>query len=109
MTDPADIDGASGTIWWLYMIECRGGGIYTGIAIDVDLRYEKHASGRGARYTPINPPVRLLCRHPFSDRQSAARAEYVIKRLSSERKWAMATSGSFGEAVAATMARRQSR
>lgn len=80
--------------WWLYMIECRGGGIYTGIAIDVDRRYEKHAAGKGARYTRINPPVRLLCRHPFPDRGSAARAEYAIKRLPVDRKWRLAMSGS---------------
>ena len=109
MVDAAGIDGRIAAVWWLYMIECRGGGIYTGIAIDVDLRYEKHASGRGARYTRINPPVRLLCRHPFPDRRSAARAEHVVKRLSSERKWEMATCGSFGEAVAATMRRWEGR
>lgn len=109
MADVADMDGVAGATWWLYMIECRGGGIYTGIAIDVDLRYEKHASGRGARYARINPPVRLLCRHPFPDRQGATRAEYVVKRLSLEHKWEMATSGLFGEAVAAIMARRESR
>lgn len=60
MADAADMDGAAGTIWWLYMIECRDGGIYTRIAIDVDLRYEKLAYGKGARYTRINWPMRPL-------------------------------------------------
>ena len=46
--------------WWLYMVECRGGGIYTGIAKDVDARYRQHEAGKGARYTRMNPPVALL-------------------------------------------------
>lgn len=76
------MDRAAGTIWWLYMIECRDGGIYTRIAIDVDLRYEKLASGKGARYTRINWPMRPLCPHPFPDRRSTARTEYLVKPLS---------------------------
>lgn len=81
--------------WWLYMIECRGGGVYTGIALDVGERYKKHLSGNGAKYTKINTPVRLLAKKEFSDRRSAAQAEYAMKRLSSLEKhqWAMALGG----------------
>jgi putative endonuclease len=67
--------------WWLYMIECRGGQIYTGIARDVQARYEQHARGTGAKYTRMNPPARLLCRIEYPDRREAARAECEMKRL----------------------------
>jgi putative endonuclease len=67
--------------WWLYMIECKGGGIYTGIAKDVEARYEKHAKGKGAAYTRMNPPVRLLCKVEFPSHREAAMAEYDMKRM----------------------------
>lgn len=67
--------------WFLYLIECRDGSIYTGITVDVAARYAAHASGKGARYTRAHPPVRLLASVPFPDRSSASRAEYRIKQL----------------------------
>ena len=37
--------------WYVYLIECRDGSLYTGIATDVDRRYAEHVAGKGARYT----------------------------------------------------------
>ena len=67
--------------WFLYLIECLDGSIYTGIAIDVAARYSEHASGKGARYTRAHPPARLLASIEYPDRSSAAKAEYRIKQL----------------------------
>lgn len=69
------------TAWYVYLIECRNGSLYTGIAVDVERRYRAHAAGRGARYTRANPPVRLLGALPQPDRGTATRAELAIKRL----------------------------
>jgi putative endonuclease len=68
--------------WFVYLIECRDGSIYTGIAIDVDARYAAHKSGKGARYTRSHPPRRLLAAIEYPDRSAASKAEYRIKRLS---------------------------
>jgi len=68
--------------WYVYLIECRDGSIYTGIAVDVAARYAAHLSGRGARYTRSHPPRRLLAVIEYADRSAASRAEYRIKRLS---------------------------
>lgn len=73
--------------WWLYLIECRGGGLYTGIALDVEKRYQQHVTGKGARYTRMNPPVRVLARRAYPDHRSAAQAELAIKRLPCLEKW----------------------
>ena len=67
--------------WFVYLIECRDGSIYTGIAVDVAARYAAHASGKGARYTRAHPPARLLGCIGFPDRSSASKAEYQIKQL----------------------------
>lgn len=73
------------------MIECRGGGIYTGIAKDVQARYEQHAKGKGAKYTKMNPPEKLLYEHEFPDHRSAAVEEQRIKSLSRSQKINMLT------------------
>ena len=65
---------ADGTHWFVYLIECRGGSIYTGIAVDVAARYAAHAAGKGARYTRAHPPERLLAAIEYPDRSSALKA-----------------------------------
>jgi putative endonuclease len=67
--------------WFLYLIECIDGSIYTGITVDVAARYAAHASGQGARYTRAHPPARLLASFSYPDRSSASKAEYRIKQL----------------------------
>jgi predicted GIY-YIG superfamily endonuclease len=76
--------------WFLYMIECRDGSIYTGITVDVAARYAAHASGKGARYTRSHPPKRLLASVEYPDRSSALKAEYEVKLLSADAKRAYA-------------------
>jgi len=75
--------------WFVYLIECKDGSIYTGIAIDVDARYAAHKSGKGARYTRSHPPRRLLAVIEYPDRSAASKAEYQIKRLSPREKRAL--------------------
>jgi putative endonuclease len=75
--------------WFVYLIECMDGSIYTGIATDVARRYEEHASGRGARYTRAKPPRRLLGAFPHPDRAAALRAEHAIRQLSPQGKRAL--------------------
>jgi putative endonuclease len=72
--------------WFVYLVECKDGSIYTGIAIDVDARYAAHKSGKGARYTRSHPPRRLLAAIEYPDRSAASRAECQIKRLSARDK-----------------------
>lgn len=76
--------------WFVYLIECEDGSVYTGIAVDVDKRYAEHAAGKGARYTRSHKPRRLLARFEHPDRSSALRAEYAIKRLPPDAKRALA-------------------
>lgn len=76
--------------WFVYLIECVDGSIYTGIAIDVAARYAAHERGKGARYTRSHPPARLLATLACPDRASAAQAEYRIKQLPAREKRAFA-------------------
>lgn len=79
-------EGSAMASWFVYLIECEGNTIYTGIATDVAARYAAHAAGKGARYTRSRPPRRLLCTIPAMDRSEASRLEYQIKQLSPVQK-----------------------
>lgn len=76
--------------WFVYLIECRNGAIYTGITPDVAARYTAHVQGKGAKYTRANPPVRLLAARAFASRGEAASMECAIKRLTPAAKREMA-------------------
>ena len=80
--------------WFLYVIECADGSLYTGIALDPNARFEAHCSGKGAKYTRALPPVRLLMTIAFPDRSSALKAEHRFKQLPATEKRRHATEGS---------------
>lgn len=85
--------------WFVYLLECRDGSVYTGIATDVQRRYAEHLAGKGARYTRARPPVRLLAHFEYPDRSSASRAEYAIKQLSPARKRALCVGAPASEPI----------
>ena len=72
--------------WFLYVLECRGRVLYTGIAKDVDARFAAHLKGTGARFTRANRPLRILGAAPMATRGEALRAEYAFKQLSRAEK-----------------------
>ena len=79
--------------WYVYLIECEDGSLYTGVAVDVERRYAQHLAGKGARYTRSHPPRQLLARFEHPDRSSALKAEYAIKQLTAAEKRALIPTG----------------
>jgi putative endonuclease len=79
--------------WWLYLLLCRDGRTYAGIATDVAARFEVHSRGKGARFTRSNPPVRILGTRAFNSRSDALKAEAALKQLDRPAKlaWAAGT------------------
>lgn len=73
-------------MWFVYIIECEGGSLYTGIAKDPQKRFVVHAAGRGARYTRVNRPLRIVYTEPCSDVRTALKRERVIKSMPRSRK-----------------------
>ncbi len=71
---------------FVYMVECANGALYTGWAVDVDQRVKAHNAGRGARYTRIHGPVKLVYAEEQPDRAAAQKRELEIKRWSREKK-----------------------
>ena len=72
--------------WFVYMLRCGDGSLYTGTAADVDRRLAVHQSGKGAKYTRSHLPVEVVYREALPDRSAALRRECAIKRLSRAEK-----------------------
>jgi len=63
------------------MVQCADETLYTGIATELERRIEEHnGSDKGAKYTRVRRPVRLVYSEKFPDRSSASKREYEIKK-----------------------------
>ena len=80
--------------WFVYVLECQDGTLYTGVAVDVQARFAAHASGKGARYTRAHPPARVLASFECAGRSEALKREIAIKRLSAAQKRALCAGAS---------------
>ena len=67
-------------MYFVYMLRCRGGVYYTGLAADVEKRYRQHLSGKGAKFTRSYPPEAIAAVWRCGDKSTAARVEYAIKK-----------------------------
>ncbi len=72
--------------YYVYILRCGDGSLYTGSTNDVERRLLAHQSGRGARYTRSHLPVELVYRETCADRSAALRREAAIKALSRAEK-----------------------
>lgn len=73
-------------IWYVYIVECSDGTLYTGISNNIDRRIRDHNSGIGSKYTKGRRPVKLLAKRDCADKSHASIMEYKIKRLAREDK-----------------------
>jgi putative endonuclease len=72
-----------------YIVECADGTYYTGWTTDPQRRELQHNRGRGAHYTSLRRPVKLVYIEPQPDRPSAMRRELQIKKLTHAQKKAL--------------------
>ena len=70
----------------IYIVECADKTLYTGWTTDVARRVKEHNGTRGAKYTGIHGPVRLVYTEEQPNRSAAMKRERQIKRLSRDRK-----------------------
>ncbi len=65
--------------YYVYMLRCRGGSLYTGVTTDPARRYGQHCAGKGAKYTRAHPPETMAALWRCPDKSGALRLEYAIK------------------------------
>jgi putative endonuclease len=75
--------------WFVYILRCRDGTLYTGIAVDLRKRLEAHQCGTGAKYTRGRRPVTLVYRERQPDRSRAQKREAALRRLGRSGKLAL--------------------
>lgn len=74
--------------WHIYLVRCRDGALYTGIATDVSRRFEEHQSGgnKGAKFLRGRGPLDLVFHKTVGSKALALKLEYRIKKLSKVEK-----------------------
>jgi predicted GIY-YIG superfamily endonuclease len=75
--------------WFVYMLRCADGSLYTGITTDLERRCTQHNRGRASRYTRARLPARLIYQEAWATRGLALRREAAIKALPRRRKEAL--------------------
>ncbi|MDE7121483.1 MAG: GIY-YIG nuclease family protein [Oscillospiraceae bacterium] len=73
-------------MFYVYILECVDGSLYTGYTTDLQKRIRTHNAGKGAKYTRSRLPVKLVYSEIFQDKSSALRREYAIKQFTRAQK-----------------------
>lgn len=74
-------------MYFIYILKCSDGTLYTGITVDLERRVREHNSSKlGAKYTRARRPVKLVYSKKFRNRSLASKAESRIKNLTRTEK-----------------------
>lgn len=79
--------------WHVYIVRCRGGSLYTGIALDVERRIAEHRANKGAKYLRGRGPIELVFQKKIGNKSAALKLEREIKRLPKIKKEALVKTG----------------
>jgi putative endonuclease len=88
--DPASPVVEAGRPWFVYLLECHNGRLYAGVTVDLAARFAQHRSGKGAMFTRLNAPRRMLAAQSCANRSEAQKLEARVKRLSVAAKRSLA-------------------
>lgn len=72
------------------MLYCGDGSLYTGITNNLDERFKKHSTGKGAKYTRGRLPLCIVYTERHATKGAALRREAAIKSLRRDQKRALA-------------------
>jgi putative endonuclease len=72
--------------WFVYILECKDGRLYTGITNDLKRRIKQHNRGQGCRFTKFRIPVKLKYSEFYPSREAALKRESEIKRWTRDKK-----------------------
>ena len=74
------------SMWYLYILRCNDGSLYTGITTDVQRRLEEHRSGKGAKYTRGRAPLELVYTEECGTHSLALKRELAVKAMKTTQK-----------------------
>jgi len=73
-------------VWFIYLIRCHNGNLYTGISTDVARRFSEHQAGKGAKYLRGKGPLQLVYQRKIGSHSEALKAEISVKKLPRQAK-----------------------
>jgi len=79
-------------MWFVYLVRAANGSLYCGISDNPHRRFEKHQSGKGARFFSSSPAVALVYIEACCDKGEALRQERLIKKLRKSAKESLVAS-----------------
>ena len=71
---------------YVYMLRCADNTLYSGYTTNPQKREETHNLGKGAKYTRVRLPVKIVYLEKFADKSEALKREYALKQLSKAKK-----------------------
>ncbi|HBI43348.1 MAG TPA: hypothetical protein DDY78_10910 [Planctomycetales bacterium] len=80
---------SSSETWFVYLLRCADGSLYTGITNDVKRRCQQHNDGTASRYTCSRRPIKLVWKEAHPSRSSALKREAAIKAMTRRDKLAL--------------------
>lgn len=72
--------------WFLYILRCADGSLYTGVTKDLERRCKQHNEGRASRYTRGRRPTRLVYAEAHDSHSRALKREAAVKSLRRRQK-----------------------
>ena len=76
-------------MWYVYLLRCGDGTLYTGVTTDLTRRVTAHNSGKGAKYTRGRQPLELVYRESCENHSQALKREWEVKQLTRQEKEAL--------------------
>lgn len=74
------------TMWFVYVLLCEDGSLYTGYSNDVEKRFLSHKNGKGGHYTRSHKPIKLIYSERLATQTQALAREREIKGWSRDKK-----------------------
>lgn len=73
-------------MYFVYILKCADGTLYTGWTNNLDKRMDKHNAGHGAKYTRGRLPVEMVYFEAYETKEEAMSREFKIKRMNRSQK-----------------------
>jgi len=79
--------------WFLYLVRCNNGSLYTGITTDVERRFCEHQSGKGAKFLRGKGPLELVFQLQLENHSTALKTEMLVKKMNKQDKETLVQTG----------------
>ena len=75
--------------WFIYILRCGNGDLYTGLTTNLERRLHEHQSGKGGWFTKTTQPVKLVYHEIYDSRDEARQRDTQLKGWSRRKKLAL--------------------